>query len=150
MSSISTYEFDTEEKGVLFSTTVGAKAMTLMHIKGRFSLSQNCMIIVPLNDSVCVRFFHYHFQPLFEYERGLIPDHMQASFRMEDLYQYKFALPPLAEQEAIACYLDKQTSQIDRLISEKKGLIESLKEYRSSLIYEAVTGKIDLREEVAV
>ncbi|RYG96419.1 MAG: restriction endonuclease subunit S [Alphaproteobacteria bacterium] len=40
MSSIDRFEFDSGENGYLFSTTVGAKAMSVMHLKGRFSLSQ--------------------------------------------------------------------------------------------------------------
>ncbi|NBZ94841.1 MAG: restriction endonuclease subunit S [Proteobacteria bacterium] len=150
MSSITEYEFDAGEDGCLFSTTVGSqKVMTVMHIKGRFSLSQNCMIMLPTQRAINVRYAFYHFQPLFEYEKSFIPSHMQASFRMEDFYQYRLALPPLAEQEAISSYLDEKTKRIDSLIAEKGSLIESLREYRSSLIFEAVTGKIDLREEAA-
>jgi hypothetical protein len=78
------FEFDFGERGVLFSTTVGAKAMHLRHLFGRFSLSQNCMIIWATSDACEARFFYYHFQPLFQFQRALIPDHMQASFRIED------------------------------------------------------------------
>ncbi len=55
-------------------------------------------------------------------------------------------LPPLSEQQTIASYLDHKVSQIDALIAEKEKMIEDLKAYRSSLITEAVTGKIDLRD----
>lgn len=50
--------------------------------------------------------------------------------------------PPLEEQKAIAQFLDQETSKIDTLIETSKGLINLLKERRSSLISEAVTGKI--------
>ncbi|WP_198593551.1 restriction endonuclease subunit S, partial [Vibrio breoganii] len=78
MGSIDSYEFDTGKEGVLFSTTVGAKAMTLNHLKGKFSLSQNCLIIQNKSPIFNTRFCFYHFQPLFSFERGLIPEHMQA------------------------------------------------------------------------
>lgn len=45
------------------------------------------------------------------------------------------------EQQAIATYLDEKTSQIDSLIALKQSKIESLKEYKKSIIYEYVTGK---------
>ena len=50
-------------------------------------------------------------------------------------------LPPLAEQQAIADYLDKKCGEIDELITIKQQKIESLKEYKKSVIYEYVTGK---------
>lgn len=54
----------------------------------------------------------------------------------------------ITDQQAIATYLDRKTTQIDTLIKKKEGLIEFLKEYRTSLISEAVTGKKDVREEI--
>lgn len=50
-------------------------------------------------------------------------------------------LPPLPVQQAIAAYLDEKTTQIDSLIALKQSKIESLKEYKKSIIYEYVTGK---------
>ena len=57
-------------------------------------------------------------------------------------------LPSPKEQEEIANFLDRKTQQIDDLIATEKRKIELLKEYRQSLISEAVTGKIDVRNEV--
>ncbi|MDE0426363.1 MAG: restriction endonuclease subunit S [Candidatus Poribacteria bacterium] len=52
------------------------------------------------------------------------------------------------EQTQIANFLDQKTQQIDELITAEQRKIELLKEYRQSLISEAVTGKIDVRNEV--
>jgi type I restriction enzyme S subunit len=52
--------------------------------------------------------------------------------------------PPLEEQTTIANFLDKKTAQIDRLQDRINRVIERLKEYRSALITQAVTGKITL------
>lgn len=139
MGCIDSYEFDTGKEGVLFSTTVGAKAMTLNHLKGKFSLSQNCLIIQNKSPNFNTRFCFYHFQPLFSFERGLIPEHMQASFRMEDLYQYKVASPSFSEQQKIANFLDHETAKIDTLITKQEKLIELLKEKRQAVISHAVT-----------
>ena len=57
-------------------------------------------------------------------------------------------VPPLSEQIQIAKFLDRKTEQIDELITAEQRKIELLKEYRQSLISEAVTGKIDVRDEV--
>jgi len=58
-------------------------------------------------------------------------------------------LPPLPEQQAIAVFLDRETGKIDTLIAKVEEAIAKLKEYRTTLISAAVTGKIDVRNEVA-
>ena len=55
------------------------------------------------------------------------------------------SVPPESEQQAIADFLDRKTSEIDDLISGIQESIDQLKFYRQSLISEAVTGKIDVR-----
>jgi type I restriction enzyme S subunit len=47
--------------------------------------------------------------------------------------------PPLAEQTAIADFLDRETAKIDGLIAEQERLIELLKEKRQAAISHAVT-----------
>ena len=57
-------------------------------------------------------------------------------------------LPPLAEQIAIAEYLDKATADIDAAIDRARREIELLGEYRTRLIADVVTGQVDVREAV--
>lgn len=49
--------------------------------------------------------------------------------------------PPLEEQKEIARYLDHKVEVIDSTIMGKEKLVEKLREYKKSLIYEVVTGK---------
>ena len=51
-------------------------------------------------------------------------------------------LPDLEEQQKIAIYLDKQAAKIDQAIALKTAHIEKLKEYKSVLINDVVTGKV--------
>ena len=55
------------------------------------------------------------------------------------------ALPPLAEQTAIAAYLNKATAAIDAAIDTARRQTENMQEYRASLIAHVVTGKLDVR-----
>jgi type I restriction enzyme S subunit len=146
MARIDHYEFDSGTDGVLFSTTVGARAMSAAHIYGKFSLSQNCMIIRPLR-SLNTRYFYYQFQVLFRHERAMIPEHMQPSFRMEDLYAYSLAAPSEIEQRKISDYLDGATKKLDDLALKVTSAVLLLKERRSALISAAVTGKINVTSE---
>ena len=59
---------------------------------------------------------------------------------------YKICFPPIKEQRAISNYLDERIAQIDVLTKEIDSQISDLKSYKSALITEAVTGKIDLRD----
>lgn len=50
-------------------------------------------------------------------------------------------MPPLDEQLRIADYLDEKCAQIDAAVEAKRAIVEELKAYKKSLIYETVTGK---------
>lgn len=63
-------------------------------------------------------------------------------FRYSDFAELLLPIPPYLEQQKIADYLDKQTSKIDRAIALKTAHIEKLKEYKSVLINDVVTGKV--------
>ncbi len=56
-----------------------------------------------------------------------------------------FLLPPIEEQKCISEFLDKELGNIIQLSEQVNKAIDKLKEYRTSLITSAVTGKIDLR-----
>ena len=56
--------------------------------------------------------------------------------------------PGKAEQRAIADYLDEKCAAINDVIESHQGIVNKLEEYRKSIIYNAVTGKIDCREAV--
>ena len=60
---------------------------------------------------------------------------------MRTLEKAKICFPPLPEQQQIADYLDRKCAEIDELVAVKQQKIETLKEYKKSLIYEYVTGK---------
>jgi len=55
-------------------------------------------------------------------------------------------LPSLLEQKSITYFIDEKTVQLDQQKAKLEQVIDRLKEYRSALITNAVTGKIDVRE----
>ena len=62
----------------------------------------------------------------------------------DDFGVLRIPVPPLFEQKAIVSYLDEKCADIDCLIDMKQQKIEKLKDYKKSVIYEAVTGKINI------
>lgn len=70
----------------------------------------------------------------------------QPGLAVERISELRIPLPPLSEQQAIADYLDKKTSEIDSAISSLEAQRDDLNALKQSIISEAVTGKIDLRD----
>lgn len=68
----------------------------------------------------------------------------QQNIGMRSLEKLLMCFPPVGEQAAIADHLDKTCNNISELISINDATIQQLKEYRQSLIYETVTGKIEV------
>ena len=68
---------------------------------------------------------------------------VQLKFNKTQLRQFKALCPPKQEQQQIAEYLDKKCGEIDRVVETEKSVIEKLKEYKQSIITEAVTKGLD-------
>ena len=102
-----------------------------------------------------ITFFDKVFEPIFGYyyivgNKEMIT--LQADYTtLPILNQSKtkdllFSFPPIAEQESIVHHIESECSKIDFKKARTEELIELLTEYRTSLISEAVTGKIKVTE----
>lgn len=74
--------------------------------------------------------------------RGSIMDGLNSSL----IKNFVITLPPLEDQKRICKYLKKKVAQFENCLTELQLQINDLKEYKASVITEAVTGKVDLRE----
>lgn len=61
--------------------------------------------------------------------------------RWNKLAELLYPLPPIDEQNNIVNYIDEQIARTNEIIADKKTQIETLDDYKKSLIYEYVTGK---------
>lgn len=61
----------------------------------------------------------------------------------ESMKEIKMPFPSIKEQGAIAAYLDDQVAQIDSIIAEARASIEDYKQWKLSIIHEAVTKGIN-------
>ena len=68
---------------------------------------------------------------------------------MPDVGRFSTPVPPVLEQDQIVAFIRKETAVIDALIAKVHQAVGHLKEFRTALISAAVTGKIDVREEVS-
>jgi type I restriction enzyme S subunit len=85
------------------------------------------------------------------YEQVLVSTTGTAQFNVSttDIEQVRVALPPLSEQTAIVRFVDEKTTRIDALIVATHREADLLREYRTRLIADVVTGKVDVREAAA-
>ena len=67
----------------------------------------------------------------------------------ERLLNLWLPVPPAREQRVIATYIRKQTADIATAINRARRQIELLQEYRTRLISDLVTGKLDVRDAVS-
>jgi restriction endonuclease S subunit len=73
----------------------------------------------------------------------------QPNLSQEDLREVRIPAPSVEEQNVIVEWIETELSRIDPLVDRITASIEMLYEYRTALLSAAVTGKIDVREEVA-
>lgn len=69
----------------------------------------------------------------------------RASLSQELLKRLPILLPSIDEQKNIGEFLNKKTNEIDDIVGKTRNEIELLKEYKTALISEVVTGKVDVR-----
>ena len=73
---------------------------------------------------------------------ALISGSAQPKLTQEQLENVRIVVPPTFVQQQIGDYLDIRCAEVDRVVAANNAVIDKLKDYRQSLIYEAVTGKI--------
>ena len=76
-------------------------------------------------------------EEFYRFGKGIVADLW--STRYSEMRNIRLAVPPLAEQTAIAEFLDRETGKIDGLVAEQQRLMELLKEKRQAVISHAVT-----------
>lgn len=145
MGSVDSFEFDFASP-VIFVTTVGAKAMTTRIVSGKFSLSQNCALIIPWHRGVNVDYYEPAIQSLFDFERRSIALIMQPSLRFKDLKKFRLPVPPRDEQCEIVAFLKQKSESISEVARSIEKQITTLTAYRKSLIHECVTGQRRITE----
>ena len=95
-----------------------------------------------LNSVYCFYFLssHYTQSTIARMKDGMgVPHLFQA-----DLRKFKILLPPERDQEAIARFLDHETTSVDEIIGRKRRLIALLEEKRAALIHRAVTKGLEV------
>ncbi len=101
------------------------------------TMNQSMAAMVPGSD-LEYRFLHYWLVSNYQSIRNLAGGDKRDGLNLQHLASIEVPLPPLAEQRAIADYLDRETARIDTLIEEQQRLIEMLRERRVSAVERSI------------
>ncbi|WKU18802.1 restriction endonuclease subunit S [Advenella alkanexedens] len=144
IETINEYAFDGE---AILTAGDGAGVGKIYHyINGKFNYHQRVYKMSHFT-KVSGKFFFFYFSSLFE--KVALDGGAKStvdSLRKSHFDKFIMAIPTSYEQQKIVEYIEQQANKIDFLIEKQNQLIEKLKEYRTSIISHAVTGKIDVRE----
>lgn len=154
---------DISERRLMSDSYVGGKLcdkddLVLNRLKahlGVFALAPESGLVSPdytvfrATRSICLPFYEYLYRtPLYcaEY-RKRVKGIVQGFWRLytDDFYDIPVPFPPISEQEMIVRRLTQDLSRTDAAIERAYQEIDLVHEYRTRLLADVVTGKIDVR-----
>lgn len=112
------------------------------------TINQHLVYVKPHFDLINVDYLHHIFERAYAYLRNESDagGSTKGAITCSQIENLAIPLPPLAEQQQIVRFVDEDHSRISRLQQKVKAALQRLQEYRSALITNAVTGKIDVRD----
>lgn len=127
----------------MYGATIGKTAI----INFETTTNQACCVFCN-SEIIDLKFLQYWFKAKKEHIINLSIGGGQPNVSQQILKDIRLGCPDIVEQNKIVDFLDVKTIEIDTLISKSQQEIELLKEYKTALISEVVTGKVDVRDAV--
>lgn len=118
-------------------------------VRGKGIITSAYLAIQPDEKRIVPRFALYLLKA-YDYRQVFhgIGSGIRKTLKYQDFKNIKIVAPSLPEQSAIASYLDTQCAKIDESIAQAKASIEDYKQWKASIIYEAVTKGLDPNVEM--
>jgi type I restriction enzyme, S subunit len=135
-----------EKSGGGDSQPVGA---VVLFDQGTDAVSSNFVARLRAADGYAARFLLYLHWALYVRRLTVRSVNQTTGIQNLDLRSYlseKVAFPPESEQGEIADHLDRACADVDRISTAARAHVDLLREYRTRLISDVVTGKLDVRE----
>ncbi len=118
------------------------------YVNGKFDYHQRVYKFSDFKD-ILGKFFFYYFRTTLQNEvfQGTAKATVD-SLRLPMLQNFPVVLPPIPEQSTIVQHVEALTTNIEATIARAHCQIELIEEYRTRLIADVVTGKLDVRTAV--
>jgi len=134
-------------KGSLVIAMYGATIGKTSVIQFDTTTNQACCVFGK-SEFILIEFLHYWFKGHKEDIINLAVGGGQPNISQDILKNIRLYCPTIKEQKIIVKYIKQKQNEINDNISKTEQQIELLKEYKTALISEVVTGKVDVRDEV--
>ena len=134
--------------GSVLIVGIGATVGKVAWLEHEGTTNQQITSITPDQRRVNGKYLAYQMKAQENVLRGIAPCTTLPILDQRTIASLTGMFPPFEEQNRIVNHLDKQIEKIDNPVLSIQAAIANLLEYRSALISAAVTGKIDVREEV--
>lgn len=140
------YTFDGES--ILMAGDGAGAGKVFHHAFGKYAIHQRVYCFYDFNNIV-PRYFYYFISNQFslEIDKGSAKSTV-ASVRLPMLQNFVLCMPTTKKQTSIATYLDTQCAKIDEIIAQAKNSIEDYRQWKASIIYEAITKGLDQNIEL--
>lgn len=134
-------------EGDLVTVRVGAPGLTAVVTKEADGLNCASLMIIRKGSEFSSRWLMYSLNSNIGKQQVEMVTYGAAltQINITDAINFQFPVPPLPEQNEIAEYLEKKSSNYLRLMKEIQGSIDVLLEFRTRLIADVVTGRLDVR-----
>lgn len=125
----------------LYGATIGKLAI----IKKAMATNQACCVITP-SEELNFKYLFFVLMAARNFIISLSYGGGQPNISQEIIKQFRIGLPSADEQRRIIERIEKELKVLDEIMIKSDLQIQNLNDYRQSIISEAVTGKIDVRE----
>lgn len=125
---------------ILYSIYATVGAISELRISAAIS---QAILALQVKPNINKAFYKYNLMAMKDYIFSDTNGNTQFNLNAEKVKNFYFVLPDMEIQKRIAFYLDRKCSQIDAIIAKQQQIIEKLKEYKLSVITEAVTKGLD-------
>ena len=122
--------------------TIGKMAI-ISKLPNKACLNSHLLIVRPLNNKFTNKYLYYvMLSDIFSHYYSLVSNgSTMDSLSQEKMGNFSFPIYNIDIQHIITDYLDRKCAEIDAVLADKQKQLDTLTEYKKSLIYEYVTGK---------
>ena len=145
IEKINTYTYDGE--GILTAGDGVGVGRVFHYVNGKFDFHQRVYLFYDFSEKVYPKFLFYYLKENLKTDLMLYNAKSTVdSVRIPTLKNFIVAQPTIQEQKAIVTHIETETAKIEQTITTIEKEIALVEEYKTALIAEAVTGKIDVRK----
>lgn len=136
-------DYSFEGESILMAGDGAGAGRIFHHAFGKYAVHQRVYILFKITNIDSSYLFYYLSNKFCdEMDRGSAQSTVP-SVRLPMLKDFQIPIPPQIEQKEIVAYLDKKCSEIDSSKEKIEAVVKKLEDYKKSLIFNAVTGKIE-------